>query len=438
MPGEKIAQSAAELQQEEAWIEVIRKMDETYADLVRYQVELERKNAQLEDTQNFVNSVLSAMTDVLIVCDLQGRIQQVNRALEDLTGLREAELRGMPVKRLIASGCPIDPAEFAALSCHDALQDCEITLKGRTGDMPLAVNCTARHDRRGRPLGLVLVGRPVGELRKAYQALNAAHAELQQTQQQLVGAEKMASLGRLVAGVAHELNNPISFVYGNVHALQRYGERLAEYFAAVSTAPSSTALRQLREQLRIDHILKDLPPLMAGTLEGAERVRDIVQDLRRFSSGQQGERAAFDLAHVIETAVLWVTKGARRDLVTDLDTPGRLMCRGHAGQVHQVVMNLVQNAIDATDSQAAPCVTIRAGRDGETVWFTVADNGPGIPDEQLLKVFDPFFTTKPVGQGTGLGLSISYGIVTEHGGRITAINRPEGGAEFRVELPAEA
>jgi len=435
MPTRKLADSVSDVSQDHAWIEVIHKMDEAYADLVRYQVELEQKNAQLEETQKFIASVLSSMTDVLIVCDLQGRILQVNQALEDIVGHTEDELQGTPLQDLLTAPCKQHLSEFSALTCRDAVHDCEITLKGATDEVPLAVNCTSRHDHRGRPLGMVLIGRPVGELRKAYEALNTAHAELKQAQQQLISSEKMASLGRLVAGVAHELNNPISFVYGNVHALKRYGERVARYLEAVERNTDSPALKDLRDELRIDRILDDLKPLMSGTLEGAERVRDIVQDLRRFSSGQQGERTDFDLTHVVETATHWVTKGARRELTVDLDLPRPLTCHGHAGQIHQVVMNLVQNAIDATADRPDPRIEIRGGNAGSRIWFTVRDNGPGIPEEQLVRIFDPFFTTKPVGQGTGLGLSISYGIVAEHGGRLSARNHSQGGAELRVELP---
>jgi len=436
MTTRKLADPVFDPAQEQAWIEVIHKMDEAYADLVHYQVELEQKNAELEETQQFVASVLSSMTDVLIVCDLQGRILQVNRALEEIVGRTEDQLRGRSLQDLLTTPCKRHLAEFSALTCREAVRDCEITLKGLDDEVPLAVNCTSRHDHRGRPLGMVLIGRPVGELRKAYEALNTAHAELKQAQQQLVSSEKMASLGRLVAGVAHELNNPISFVYGNVHALQRYGERLARYLSAVEDQADNPALRELRDSLRIDRIVEDLAPLTSGTLEGAERVRDIVQDLRRFSSGQQGERAEFDLSHVLETATHWVTKGARRELAVDIERPPRLLCRGHAGQLHQVVMNLVQNAIDATQERKAPRIEIRAGQENGTVWFTVHDNGPGIPEDQLHQIFDPFFTTKPVGQGTGLGLSISYRIVAEHDGWLTARNHPQGGAELRVELPA--
>ena len=207
---------------EALWIEVIRKMDETYADLVRHQVELEEKNTALEDAQQFIASVLAAMTDVLIVCDVDGRIQQVNAALETLVGVPEAQLHGRTFLSLLAAESLPLARTFGEKIRSKAIHDCELILAGRDGQpAPLAMNCTSRYDHRGRLVGMVLIGRPVGELRQAYENLNRAHADLKQAQQQLISAEKMASLGRLVAGVAHELNNPISFVYGNIHALAR-------------------------------------------------------------------------------------------------------------------------------------------------------------------------------------------------------------------------
>ena len=413
-------------------------MDETYADLVRYQVELEEKNAALEAAHQFISSVLASMTDVLIVCDIDGRIEEVNPALERLTGRSETTLIGRPFQTLLTANCLDLASGFAEKIRNDAVHDCELSLRAEAEEVPLAVNCTSRYDARGRLVGMVLIGRPMGELSRAYKALNQAHLELKQAQKQLINAEKMASLGRLVAGVAHELNNPISFVYGNVHALARYRERLRTFCDAVDASDPPAHLKALKEELRIARLLDDLDPLIRGTLEGAERVRDVVQDLRRFSSGQQGERVPFDLVRVIETAVQWVAQGARACVPVTLDLPERLEVRGHAGQIHQVVLNLVQNAADAVEGSPDPQLFIRlTGPDPDGgVALIVEDNGPGIPEADLLKVFDPFFTTKPVGKGTGLGLSISYGIVADHGGRLSADNRPEGGARLMMELPA--
>ncbi|MCF7984191.1 MAG: PAS domain S-box protein [Thiohalocapsa sp.] len=414
-------------------------MDETYADLVHYQVELEQKNSELEDAQGFLASVLSSMTDVLIACDVQGRIQQVNQALEELVGRTEAELKGTSFLSLMAPPSRSLAEGFAEQIRRGAVHDCEVTLLCDNGDdAPLAMNCTSRYDHRGRLVGMVLIGRPVGDLREAYRALEFAYTELKRAQTRLIGAEKMASLGRLVAGVAHELNNPISFVYGNVHALARYRERLQTYCKAVDASNPPPDLLALKQDLRIEKLLHDLDPLLKGTLEGAERVRDLVQDLRRFSSGQQGELAELDLVHVLRTAEHWVTKSARRDLTVVFDVPESLIVTGHSGQLQQVMMNLIQNALDAMQEVAEPRLEIAAGRDDETAWVTVRDTGPGIAPADLQKVLDPFFTTKPVGKGTGLGLSISYGIVRDHGGQIHVDNHADGGAVARVQLPLQS
>jgi two-component system sensor histidine kinase HupT/HoxJ len=283
----------------------------------------------------------------------------------------------------------------------------------------------------------VFVGRPLGELKRAYHQLREAHEALKRTQQQLLHSEKMASLGRLVAGVAHELNNPISFVLGNVHALQRYTERLREYLGAIHDHADADERARLRAKLRIDHLLADLPSLMEGTLEGAQRTADIVQGLKRFSAMDRGERSEVDLNGVIERAIHWVRKGTAPAFAVHWAPGEPCTIHGNAGQLLQVVMNLVQNAYDAaaTRDNPAPALWVSLQREGDVARLRFRDNGPGIAPEHLSRIFDPFFTTKPVGKGTGLGLSISYGIVEQHGGRLTAGNPPEGGAEFVLELP---
>lgn len=421
---------------ESAWIEVIHKMDAVYADLVRYQVELERKNSALEEAQQFIRSVLAAMTDVLIVCDIQGRVQQVNRALEDLTGKPEASLLNRHVAELFGAESRELAERFPEKLGLDALVDCEVALIAADGKpTPLAMNCSSRYDYEGGLVGMVLIGRPVGELRRAYDALNEAHLELKQTQSQLVHSEKMASLGRLVAGVAHELNNPISVVFGNMHALQRYGERIARYLAEVDGEAASPRLRARRAELRIDRILEDMGPLIEGTLEGAERVRDIVQELRLYSSNRQEPEGDFDLPQVIQTAVQWVVSASRRKPEVDYDLPESLPVKGRKGHVHQILVNLVQNAVDVMEGQAQSRLSIACERGGGRARVRVRDHGPGIQEQDLPKVFDPFYTTKPVGKGTGLGLYICYGLAKDLGGDLSVANHPEGGAVLTLTLP---
>lgn len=421
---------------EPAWLEVLRKMDGVYTHLLLYQAALEEKNDELEKTQQFVLSVLTSMSDVLIVCDLDGKVEEVNRALVELTGFEEAWLRGKPVGELFFDGLPPCKPQRRHGAAARKLQEFEAQLKCvDDGAIPVELNCTARYDGHGETAGQVLVGRPVGELRRAYQALRDTHEELKRTQQQLLHSEKMVSLGRLVAGVAHELNNPISFVVGNAHALKRYSERLKTYLGAVHGGVSPEKLGELRKQLRIDRILEDLDPLIEGTVEGAERTRAIVEGLKRFSARDGGENAPFNLCEAITKAVGWVVGASGEKLAVVNNLPETLSVNGSAGQIQQVAINLVQNALDATRGHPGAELRIDAEMAGSFVEIRFRDNGPGIPPENLARLFDPFFTTKPVGKGTGLGLSISYGIVGRHGGELSAANHPEGGAVFTLRLP---
>ncbi len=424
---------------EATWLDVIHKMDEVYSKLVSDEVELEEKNAQLEQSQQFIFSLLSAMSDVLIACNQDGLIEETNAALCELVGCEEASLRGTPVRDLLADEQSLTRWQHAVerTAAHEGVV-VEINLRDAHGQaLPVDLNCTPRRDSAGRLVGRVLVGRPLGELKRAYHQLREAHEALKLAQQQLMHSEKMASLGRLVAGVAHELNNPISFVLGNVHVLQRYGTRLRSYLEAVHAQALTPELQALREELRIDRIVTDLPSLMEGTLEGAQRTADIVNGLKRFSAVVREEVAAVELNAVIERAIHWVKKGTAPRFEVAWTRGADCHVMGNDGQLLQVFMNLIQNAYDAAGTQThqEPHLTITLERDTDQVRLRFADNGPGIAGQHLSRIFDPFFTTKPVGKGTGLGLSISYGIVEQHGGKLSGANLPQGGAQFTVTLP---
>jgi two-component system, NtrC family, sensor histidine kinase HupT/HoxJ len=426
-----------EAMSESTWIDVVHRMDEVYNELVQYEVVLEHKNAALEESQQFIFSVLTSMSDLLVVCDRHGKIEEVNQALINFTGKRESELKGAKLATLFAEpeSCTVAERVIARLVAEPA-HDVELQFRTRNGEATVvALNFTARLSGVGRLLGVVITGRPVGELRRAYHALREAHDELKRTQQQLLQSEKMASLGRLVAGVAHELNNPISFVLGNVHAMHRYAPRFKKYLDAVHAGVGDEALAQLRADLHIDRILEDLAPLLDGAIEGAERTRDIVDGLKRFSAVDRNEDVEFNLTEIIERSVHWVTRATPASFHVSLDLPKELHVMGSPGQMQQVIINLVQNAADATDNRPEQLLTVKGYEEHGCIVAVFRDNGPGIAAESLSKIFDPFYTTKVVGKGTGLGLSISFGIVERHGGQLSASNLAQGGAEFTLRLP---
>jgi signal transduction histidine kinase len=275
------------------------------------------------------------------------------------------------------------------------------------------------------------------ELRAANEELQAAYRELQATQMRLVQREKMASVGQLVAGVAHELNNPIGFVFSNVSTLDDFVGRLRamldEYRSVALPESERARLDERRGALKVDYALKYLDSMIQGIREGAERARKIVQDLRIFARDQDEVWQPVDLREELESSLTLLNHLLKDRVAVHrklADLPAVECIRS---QIDQVLLNLLANAGQAIPGSGEITVETRV-ENGEAV-VAIGDTGPGIPPEIIGRVFDPFFTTKPVGEGTGLGLSISYEIVKKHGGEITAESPPGGGAVFTVRLP---
>jgi len=276
------------------------------------------------------------------------------------------------------------------------------------------------------------------ELKQAHDELTQAHGELQQAESQLVHSEKMASMGRLVAGVAHELNNPISFVYGNMNILQEYIDSIRGVLEAYRGLQLEQAAQEDLEQRwqdsDMDFILEDMGGLIEGCREGALRTKQIVKDLRTFSRLDESERKSIDIHHNLRSTLTLLSKqfGDRIRVHEEFQDLPEVEC--YAGQINQVFMNLLANAGQAMEEGGDIWVRTRF-LEPDRVEIQIEDNGCGMSPETLDKIFDPFFTTKPVGSGTGLGLSISYGIVQRHAGSITVKSEPGKGTCFTLQLP---
>ena len=268
--------------------------------------------------------------------------------------------------------------------------------------------------------------------------LAARKAELERLQAQIVHSEKMASLGQLAAGIAHELNNPAGFIYGNMDLLQEYTSKmervLAIYDRAVLPPDIAAEVRATKAQISYDALLSDWQSMIADCREGAERIRDVVQNLRLFSRLDEAEFKKVDLHEGIDSTIRLLSRyygSGRIGLVRDYGQLPQVNC--FPGQLNQVWMNLLVNAAQATGGEGEVRISSRV--EGTAVVVDISDNGCGIPADILNKIFDPFFTTKPVGEGTGLGLSIVYGIIEKHGGTITAESQVGLGSKVSISVP---
>jgi len=322
----------------------------------------------------------------------------------------------------------------AELALQKAQQDLEKLVEKRTSQLADA-NRHMQDDIRQREI-------VEAELTRRNAELTGLNEKLSMAQQQLLQSEKLASIGQLAAGVAHEINNPIGYIFSNFGTLETYIDNFLKMLAAyeqiqLDTVPAETSanISNVREQIELDYLKEDIHALMSESREGILRVRKIVQDLKDFS--RVDASLEWQLANIhggIDSTLNIVNNEVKykAELVKAYGDIPDIECL--PSQINQVILNLVVNAAHAMQNGMGK-ITIRTGTEGEHVWIEIEDNGAGIAKENLSRIFDPFFTTKPVGKGTGLGLSLSYGIVQKHHGEIKVISEPGVGTTFRVVLP---
>jgi PAS domain S-box-containing protein len=282
------------------------------------------------------------------------------------------------------------------------------------------------------------------QLKKSHDELQAAYSKLQQAQSQLLQSEKMASIGQLAAGVAHEINNPIGYVYSNLGSLQKYLDELFNVVEAYEKvepllAPHQEAMSiivAVKEKADLGFLKEDVAALMSESREGISRVKKIVQNLKDFSHAGSDEVWEWvDLHHGLDSTlnIVWNEIKYKAEVNKEYGEIPEIECL--SSQLNQVFMNLMINAAHAIEERGI--ITIRTGTQDNQVWVEVSDTGKGIALEHRSKIFDPFFTTKPVGKGTGLGLSVSYSIIQTHHGSINVESEVGNGTTFRITLPVK-
>jgi PAS domain S-box-containing protein len=424
-------------------------------------------------------SLIQTSSNLITILEADGTIKYASPAIRGVLGYKPKELMGNNIFELVHPDDCLsiekdfqhflkNPTTDLSLEFRFRHQDgswryIESTYSNLLMDSPVTRIVVNFRDVTERRVADEAIRQSEAELREKAAQLEQALHELQETQTQLIQTEKMSSLGLLVAGIAHEINNPVSFIYGNIPHATQYTQdllHLIDLYRQYYPCPVS-AIQAQEQAIDLDFISEDLPKLMNSMQMGAERIRQIVVSLRNFSRLDKVAREPVDLHQGIDNTLLLLqhrlkAKPGRAKLEVFKEYGELPLVECYAGQINQVFMNILTNAIDALEElnverlnvescknqssqeqPATPCIRICTQlKDDNTVIIRIADNGPGMTPQMQQQIFDPFFTTKPVGQGTGLGLSISYQIVVDkHGGQLKCFSTPGEGTEFWIELP---
>lgn len=392
---------------------IVEEMEAANEELQATNEELQATTEELERTSSYLRTLMDSMLDILMTTDARGVITDVNRATERISGYSRDELIGQPFRQFFT-----DPERAQAgiqqVRTEGGVSNYDLTVATKDGrEIPISYNATVLRGPRGGITGVLGSARDITKSKQAEEKLQAAHKELKESQERVIQSAKMSAVGTLVAGVAHELNNPMMGILN-----------FAQY-----------CLKHTSEDDRIHSVVGDIE-------REAKRCADIVQNLLTFSHSEEGGDAGYqkESVSVIFDRVFKLLPYRFEEQNVDLtyhtaeDTPKIWM---KPNNIQQVFFNLILNALDAIEESEKKEIHVDIHPEGEFVRVTIADSGPGIAPEHLPKIFDPFFTTKPTGEGTGLGLSTSQSIVHEHGGEITCESEPGAGAKFSVLLPVK-
>ncbi|MFN6463433.1 MAG: PAS domain S-box protein [Nostoc sp. DedVER02] len=435
----------------------------------------ERKRAE-EEQQKFV-ALIENSSDFIGIASMEAQILYVNPAGLKMVGL--SSLEAAKAQSIADFHSPEAFAEFQQqimplMSQHGFWQG-EFRHRHFQTGIEIPTDCSlfiVKHPETGEPFSQVAVARDITERKQAKEALLKSEAqlrqqteelkvalhELQHTQTQLIQSEKMSSLGQLVAGVAHEINNPINFIYGNLSPAKEYTQDLLSLLQLYQSHYPEPMLeiQDFIEQIELDFLKSDFPQIINSMKVGADRIREIVLSLRTFSRLDEAEMKAVDIHEGIDSTLMILQsrfKGNNQHpTIQIIKEYGELpLIECYAGQLNQVFMNILSNAIDALEERVEsggegnkgnnqcpiPTISICTQlQEPNQVTIKIADNGLGIPEDLNKQLFDPFFTTKAIGKGTGMGLAISYQIITErHGGSLECISQLGQGAEFVIKIP---
>jgi two-component system, NtrC family, sensor kinase len=427
---------------------------------------------KLSESERRYRELVESLQEIVFKCDLLGRFTFLNSAWTQTLGYSIEESLNQPLERFLHPHDRDRGLQFLVQLQHQqAVIAQELHFQHQNGAivwLELSARPKGLADLAGSMIDITGRKQAEAALNEANEALEmrveqrttelreALH-HLQRTQSQLVQTEKISSLGQLVAGVAHEVNNPINFIHGNLDFVQEYTQNLLKFLQLYQThyphpVPEIAAQAQ---DMDLEFLQTDLTKILTSMKMGTDRVRQIVASLRNFSRMDEAEFKPVNIHEGIDSTVMMLQyrllaqpERAAIEVIQDYAALPAVEC--YPGQLNQVLMNLLSNAIDALDDRDSQRtfkdtkenpsrITIRTSSvSHQWVRIAIADNGPGIPEPLKQRIFDPFFTTKPIGKGTGIGLSISYQIIVEkHRGTIQCFSQPGQGTEFVIQIPIQ-
>lgn len=411
--------------------------------LAKIQRELDLYTAAMESTSSGISISDARQPDMPLI--------YVNRAFTQMSGYAAEEVIGRNCRFLQGDDRGQHEARRTIRQALETGGHCKVLLKNYHKDGTFFWNeliISPIRNKNGEVTHFVGIQNDVTDREEARRETAAKQRELEQTleklreaQAMLIHSEKMNAMGQMVAGVAHEINNPIAFVASNTHALKEmandlrdaYGQLYAAINASENDALKTTAAK-VHKASDVDFITEDLHDLINSSLDGLQRVKGIVQSLRNFSRLDEAELKVVSMKECIESTLEIAAPTVKNKLKIDcqLDALPPVKCR--PSELNQVFLNLIMNASQAVENKGH--LEITGHETAEDLVLTFRDNGPGIDEETQRKIFNPFFTTKPVGEGTGLGLSIAYKIITDgHNGSITVDSKTGKGTTFTISLP---
>jgi PAS domain S-box-containing protein len=429
----------------------------------REEAEKKAKSANL-----FLSQILNVAADGMRVVDNNFTVMQANESFIAMTGMEKKDILGKKCHDVFWGPlCNTEHCPIRQILLGEKRVEYESVKESPVGNI---INCwviaVPLYDTNGKLVGILESYRDITErienelamekafedahkfaeelavsndaLHRQQQELALAHDTLKQSQAQILQQEKMASVGQLAAGVAHEINNPMGFISSNLTSLTKYLERLTEFIRTLEEKLPQDApdeeLAALRKKLKIDYIMEDAVHLVEESLDGAGRVKKIVQGLKNFSRIDQAERLAADINECLDTTIniIWNELKYKCEVKKEYGELPQTVCNPQ--QLNQMFMNLLVNAAQAIETKGE--IRIKTWADPEFIYTRINDTGGGIPQDKIKRIFEPFYTSKEVGKGTGLGLSIVYDIVVKnHQGDIQVESEVGKGTSFTVKIP---